>query len=133
MISSVVTILLLAALVGFTTINSFRMWRGKSGFALRPLSPSYRKTSQCQRFLTVNSISTFGWWSFALMGAAGYGLGQESSTAFRVMLYVPLLAGLMLFVATLVFGISIFIVGRPLRFIPPQFRDAAAKKWDDGP
>ena len=67
------------------------------------------------------------------MGASGYGLKRKLSTVVRFALYIPLAAGFALFIATLVVSISIFLIGKPVRFIPSQFRDAAAHKWDDGP
>jgi hypothetical protein len=129
--SSITPILLLTALICLTTINTFRMWRGKDGLALRPLSTSYRKTSQCKRFLAINATSTFVWWSFALMTLAAFGLHHETARAVRVLLFVPFVIGLALFVATLVVGLTIFFNGKPLRIIPPQFRGAAVKKWID--
>ena len=133
MSSSVVTIALLVAFIVMTSLNAIRMWRGKTGFLIRPLTPSYRKTFECQKWLAINSISTFVWWSFAIMGASAYGLKKRMPKIVHLAFYVPVAVGFALFIGTLIIGLSIFLSGKPVRCIPSQFRDAAAHKWDDGP
>jgi hypothetical protein len=119
----------LVVLVVLTSINTFRIWTGKEGFTLRATSQIYRLSPQYQRFMSLTAISTFVWWSFGLITCGRYGLREEHSTTVRALLYVPLSAGWILFALTVVFGVTIFSWGKPLRCIPPSFRKAARANW----
>ena len=89
-------------------------------------------TSKYKRFMSINAISTFGWWSFALIAIGRKGIQNTHSSTARALLDIPLWAGWILFAATFTIGYSIFTVGKPIRCIPPQYRKAARMRWDDG-
>ena len=131
--NSAVLLLILAVLILFSTVNTIRMWQGKAGWIPRPLSAEKRNSFIFQRGMAVNAMGSFVWWSFALAIGGRYGLRKESSSVVRALLYVPLVGGLSLLATLLCTMISIFLSGKPIKFIPPQFRDAAAKGWHEDP
>ena len=130
--NSVAIILMLVVLIAFTSVNTIRMWQGKRGYFFRRSPPANYEKFRSQRNMTINSMGSFVWWSFALIGVGRLGLRNISSVPVRAVLYVPLVVGWVLLVSALIAGLSIFLTGRPVKFVPPQFRDAAVKKWDDG-